>query len=499
VVGELQAAAAAFRRGVARHLEVSVPAGPGWVRVVAAALGGAGPVVHTLERASEDQLRGKGGPGRLAAADHGIVVVDVHDARPEKATAALTEAAVWGSVLPLPSKKKDDGPDLEPLPARVLIVVVGTDGGLKKWRDERPRVTSWIHRRVVVATDVPSTRDNARFLSERLRRFAAAASLDRPRVSALERLVEDAHAVGRRGRMITNTAYAEDVLLEAGSKPDREAVEAAMARIAERRSERAAAHRERLTNGRLRVRAAGTERGVVNGLMVYGSGREAYTIPGRISARVAVGREGVINVEREAKYSGRSFDKGVLLLSGFLRATFAHSAPLAVAASLAFEQSYGRIDGDSATVAETTAILSALSGLPCRQSVAVTGAMSQRGELLPVGSLSLKVAGWWRTCRALEAGDDAGVLVPAAAVPDLHLPREVVEDVEAGRFSVWAASTIEDALEVLLDRPAGTRRGGKYPAGSVYGRAAATLHRMSERLYPPRPARAASKKKKEEA
>jgi len=494
VLADLQGAAAAFSKGVARHVEVSVPATPGWTPVVADALSGAGPIVHPLTRAGEDVLRGKGFPGALARADYGIVVMSVHDAHPPKATEALAEAVEAGSVLPLPKKKGEDDVDPAPAPARILLVVVGTDAALKKWRDDRPRVAAWFHRRIQVGSDTPATREHARLISERLRRFAAAADLGRPRVSALERLIEDAHAVARRGRLLDDTTFAEDVLLEAGPKADRDAVEAAIARIKHRRGGREQAHRERLANGRLRVRADGREIGVANGLMVYSSGRSAYALPGRISARVAVGREGVINVEREAKYSGRSFDKGVFLLSGFLRATFAHTAPLAVAASLAFEQSYGRIDGDSATVAETAAILSALSGVPCRQDVAVTGAMTQRGELLPVGSLSLKIEGWWRTCRDLGAGDAAGVLIPVANLPDLHLSADLVAEIEAGRFAVWAVSTIEEAIEVLLDRPAGELREGKYRRPSVYGRAAMTLNRMSARLYPPRPSRKAAAK-----
>lgn len=466
-----------------RHVEVAVPNTPGWVAIVADALQGHG-TVHVMERASEERLRGRGEPGALAGASGGIVVIDVHDVRADKPSAALSEAVTLGTVLPLPMKKKgEEDKPLVAAEAEVLVVVVGPDSILKKWRDERPRVAGWIHRRISVSADVLAERTSSRLLAERLRRFAASADLGRPRVSALERLIEDSHAHARRGRLLDDTTFAEDALLEAGPKADRAAVDEAITRLRDRRANREIAHRERLTNGRLRVTASGATLGVVNGLMVYGSGRAAYTIPGRVSARVGVGSEGVINVEREAKYSGRSFDKGVFLLTGFLRATFGRTAPLGMTASLAFEQSYGGIDGDSATIAETTAILSALSGLPCTQSIAVTGAMNQRGDVLPVGSLSVKLMGWWEASKALGA-DAAGAIIPAANVLDLHLSPELVAAVDAGQFSIYAIDRVEQALEILLDCEAGVSGPRGYPDDTVFGAAAATLNRMSARLYP---------------
>jgi predicted ATP-dependent protease len=459
------------------------------MQVIAKALTGHGPDVHRVERGDELRLRGRGArAGLLAACDGGIVVIDVHDAKAPKVTQALSEAATLGSVLQMTKGKNGDEDASEPVPARVLLVVVGPESALKKWREDHPRVRDWARHRITLNADVPVARDAIRLLAERLRRFASEAGLATPTNGALAALIEEARASTRRGRIVDQLTFAEDVLLEAGAAKalDRRAVEAALDRIAHLGGSREAAHRERITNGRLQLSTRGGLVGVANGLMVYGSGRSAYSIPGRISARVAVGREGVINLERESKYSGRSFDKGVYQLVGYLRSTFAREAPLAVAASLALDQSYGRIDGDSATITEMVAVLSALSGLPCTQSIAITGAMNQCGDLLPVGSLSLKIRGWWTTCRDLGATEGIGVLVPRANLADLHLPVEIQRAIAAGTFRLWAVDTVQQAVEVALGRPAGELRDDRFPDDSVYGLAAATLAGMSTRLYPPR-------------
>ena len=487
VVGDLRATALAFGRGIRRHVEVVVPAGPGWIGVVVDGLSGHGPPVCALTRATEEQLRGRGGPGALAGAHGSIVVLDIHDVSPVPSINALSEAATLRTVLPLPLKRKDAEPEVPaPLPAEALVVLVGTDAAFKKLRDDRPRVSTWLRHRIIVQTDILASPSNGRLLAERLRGFAASAGLSVPTPGALGALLEQCRSGARTGRLTDGLTFAEDVLMEAadaGSALNRRGLEGALARMAARNGAKETAHRDRVASGRVLLSVEGGIIGVANGLMVYGSGRSAYSIPGRVSARVSVGHEGVINVEREAKYSGRSFDKGVFLLTGFLRATFGRTAPLGLAASLAFEQSYGGIDGDSAMVAETVAILSALSGLPCLQSVAVTGAMNQRGELLPVGSVSRKIVGWWTSCRDLGMPRGAGVVLPRANLVDLHLPPKTQNDIATGAFSLWAVDRIEDAVELLLGTPAGVLRAGKYPPKSVYGQAYAAAEAMSQRLY----------------
>lgn len=266
---------------------------------------------------------------------------------------------------------------------------------------------------------------------------------------------------------------------------ERRHLRAAARRIEQRRSVGEQAHRARLARGQVRVLTEGAQVGVVNGLMVYGAGKLPYAVPGRITARTAVGREGIVNVEREAKFSGRSFDKGVFQLHAFLRGTFAQASPLSLVAGLTFEQSYGKVDGDSATLAETLAVLSDLSQLPARQDIAITGGLNPRGEVLPVGSVTRKAIGWWRTCRDRGLTGDQGFALPLRSTPDLQLPEELLADVSAGRFAVWEIDHLDDAVELLLGRPAGRRERG-FARGSVYALVARRLDQMAARLYPKR-------------
>ena len=254
-------------------------------------------------------------------------------------------------------------------------------------------------------------------------------------------------------------------------------------------------HRERLSHHRLRVRTTGSEVGTVNGLLVYTSEGYRYGAPTRITATTAVGREGLINVERESKLSGKTFDKGVFLLAGLLRARFCRQHPLGMVAMITFEQNYGRIDGDSAAAAELAAILSDLAGAPVRQGIALTGSLSQRGELQAVGGTNPKIEGFYATCKDRGRVREQGVIIPRSNVEDLVLDDEIVDAARDGRFSIWPADRIEEALELLTGIPAGEPDAdGRYPPDTLLGRAQARLEQMSNRMFPPR---AGGKKKRE--
>ncbi len=239
---------------------------------------------------------------------------------------------------------------------------------------------------------------------------------------------------------------------------------------------------EWITEDVIRIDTEGRSVGQVNGLAVYDLGHHRYGKPSRITARVGVGREGVINIERQARLSGPTHDKGVQILTGFLRGTFALGVPLNMACSITFEQSYGGIDGDSASSTEIYAILSALSGLPIRQDVAVTGSMDQYGRIQAIGGVNEKIEGFFRVCEARGLTGTQGVLIPADNVGDLHLHPEVVEAVEAGRFHVWSCGTVEEGIELLTGVPAGTLEDGRWSEDGVYGRCQRRLEEMARLL-----------------
>ena len=217
----------------------------------------------------------------------------------------------------------------------------------------------------------------------------------------------------------------------------------------------AAKIRELIGQGTLRIRIDGQAVGQVNGLAVANLGDYAFGRPSRVTASVGVGAAGVINIERESKLSGRTYDKGVLILDGYLRNQYAGEHPLALSASIALEQSYGMIDGDSASVTELLCLLSALARVPIRQDIAVTGSVNQWGEVQAIGGVNEKVEGFFDVCRDQGLTGRQGVAVPASNVRHLVLRPDVVDAVREGAFHVWALENVDEGLELLGGIPAG--------------------------------------------
>jgi lon-related putative ATP-dependent protease len=241
--------------------------------------------------------------------------------------------------------------------------------------------------------------------------------------------------------------------------------------------------RELIDDGTIVIETDGERVGQVNGIAILDLGDHAFGRPSRVSARVSLGRGGIASIEREIELSGPIHSKGFMILSGYLAATYAQEWPLAVAATLTFEQSYDEIEGDSASSTELYALLSALSGLPIAQGIAVTGSVDQHGQVQAVGGVTRKVEGFYATCKAQGLTGAQGVVVPAANVRNLMLADEVVDAVRAGDFHVWAVRTIDEGIELLTGRAAGRRRAdGSYPAESVHGLVAERLAGYAERL-----------------
>jgi lon-related putative ATP-dependent protease len=245
---------------------------------------------------------------------------------------------------------------------------------------------------------------------------------------------------------------------------------------------------ESYRDGSILIDVAGAVVGQVNGLAVYQIGDYAFGRPVRITAATFMGRPGVINVEREADLSGRTHDKGVLILSGFLGSVFAQRHPLHLSISIAFEQSYNEIDGDSASSAELYAILSSLSGIPIRQGIAVTGSVNQKGRVQAIGGVNQKIEGFFEVCREKGLTGEQGVIMPVSNVRNLMLRREVVDAVRKRQFHVYRVSTVEEGIEILT----GVRAGrpdpeGRFPRGTVFGEVQATLKTYADRYRRARP------------
>lgn len=240
---------------------------------------------------------------------------------------------------------------------------------------------------------------------------------------------------------------------------------------------------EMIERGTIFVDTEGENAGQVNGLAVMQMGNYTFGKPSRITASVFTGKGGILDIEREAKLGGKTHTKGIMILKGFLGQRFAQQRPLSFTASLAFEQSYSMIDGDSASSTELYAILSALADLPIRQGLAVTGSVNQKGEVQPIGGVNEKIEGFYRVCKAKGLTGDQGVLIPAANVENLMLNKEVVEAVKAGQFHVYPVTTIEQGIELLTGIEAGTPdEQGLYPSETVFGKVMTRLEAIESAL-----------------
>lgn len=234
--------------------------------------------------------------------------------------------------------------------------------------------------------------------------------------------------------------------------------------------------RELVADGVLRVEVSGGRVGQLNGLSIIELGDHRFGVPSRISATVALGRGTVESIERETKLGGPLHNKGFLIVSGYLASMYARRWPLALRATLTFEQSYDEVEGDSASSSELYALLSALADLPLKQGIAVTGSVDQHGNVQAIGGVNDKIEGFFKVCKAKGLTGEQGVVIPSANLADLMLDREVVEAVAEGRFHVWAVDNVDQGIELLTGVPAGERQpDGEHPAGSVHRRVADTL------------------------
>ena len=215
---------------------------------------------------------------------------------------------------------------------------------------------------------------------------------------------------------------------------------------------------EMIEDGIILIDTEGAVVGQINGLSVYSLGEYSFGKPTRITARTSMGRGGVINIEREADMSGRTHNKGVLILSGYLNGKYAQDKPLTASASICFEQSYSGVEGDSASSTEVYAILSSLSGLPLRQDIAVTGSVNQKGDIQPIGGVNEKIEGFYSVCKAKGLTGTNGVMIPHQNVPDLMLKNEVVEAVKEGKFRIYPVKSIDQGIEILTGVKAGERK-----------------------------------------
>lgn len=419
--------------------------------------------------------------GSLLRADGGYLILDAHD--------LLQEPGAWRTLMrTLRSGKLEiiptDGSNTftpqslkpDPIPINVRVILIG-DGGLYYQLDAADQDFGDLFK-VLVDFDSEIERDKTavKQYGQVIARLVQDEELPHFDAGAVAALTEHgARIASRRGKVTARFGRIADVAREAaflaGQNEDdevqRDHVEDAVQRMRYRASLPSRNYIRLLEDKMIRLRIQGEVVGQINGLAVIHAGSLAYGFPARITATIGAGQAGLINIEGASELSGQIHTKGFYILGGLLRHMLRTNHPLAFSASIAFEQSYGMIDGDSASAAEACCLLSALTNVPLRQNLAITGAIDQLGHLQAIGGVNEKIEGFYDTCHALGLTGDQGVIIPKANAGDLMLRRDVVKACNNGKFNIYAVDTVHRALELFTGKPAGVLIDGAYPEGSL--------------------------------
>lgn len=390
------------------------------------------------------------------------------------------EAQGWSGALTL---------EPQAVPCALKVVMIGDRDIYYMLMEHDPEFAELFKVAADFEDDLPRTPDNeleyARLLAM-LARGARLLPLDR---GAVARMIEEgARFAEDAGRLSLQTRNMADLMREADhfareaarDRIGREQVEAALAARARRSARYPERVRQSMLEGTTLISTTGARAGQINGLVVIELAGERFGHPVRISATVRLGEGDVVDIEREAELGGAIHSKGVLILSAFLAARYARHQPLSLSASLVFEQSYAPVEGDSASLAELCALLSALTQLPIEQRLAITGSVNQFGEVQVIGGVNEKIEGFFDLCAARGLDGSHGVVIPAASVRHLMLREDVVEAARAGRFHIYPVTTVDEAMTVLTGVPAGEPDAkGSMPRGTLNYKVAAVLADMT--------------------
>ncbi|MAT99440.1 MAG: ATP-dependent protease [Anaerolineaceae bacterium] len=437
--------------------------------------------------------------GSLHMANGGYLILNAHDLfKHPEAWEALKRAIKSEEITVQPAAMMNSGQvlaktlDPEPIPLRIKIIMTGGVGLYYALFEQDEDFQSLFKVRADFDSTMP--RDEAaelayaNFVANRCHQegllhfdptavakiveYGSRLAEDRRKLSTLFGLVADtvreaSYWAGVNGRSLVTAHDVQEALAERMGRANR--LEEDMF--------------EQFLDGTIFIATEGSVVGQVNGLSVMDTGDYSFGLPGRITARTFMGDDGVIHIERETEMSGPIHEKGVLTLNGYLGGTYAQRQPLTLTASLTFEQNYSGIDGDSASSTELYALLSSLSEIPIKQSLAVTGSVNQRGEIQPIGGVNEKIEGFFRLCEARGLTGEQGVLIPASNIENLMLHERMVTAVAESKFHIWPISTLDEGIELLMGLPAGQRqKDGRYPEGTVHYAVQARLLQLAEEL-----------------
>ena len=432
--------------------------------------------------------------GSFLRANGGYLVFNLADAGAEAAVWPALKRTLRNMRIEIPSYdpltgQAGTGLKPEPVDLHVKVVVIGDSFTYQALYDHDEDFRSIFKVKADFDSSMPRSR---RALSDSVRVIAGVVRdekllpLDAGAVAAV--LEASARLAGRQDKLSTHFSDIADIVREAhywATKERRRTVSAAQVE----RALAARLHRvglveaklqEAFDNGQMLIDLRGRKVGQVNALTVFDFGDHIFGRPARITSQVSMGRSGIVNIEREANLSGPAHDKGVLILAGYLRAMYAQDKPLTLSASLAFEQSYGGVDGDSATAAEVYALFSAIANVPARQDLAITGSIDQRGQIQPVGGVNEKIEGFFDVCQARGLSGTQGVLMPAQNAADLMLRKDVVAAVRRRHFHIYPLRTIDDGIELLFGMKAGRRRRHRFEIDTLHRRVDDALFELAD-------------------
>ena len=438
-------------------------------------------------------------PGALHRANGGYLVLDANDLLQSGTSYAALKRALRNERVRIESAAEELGLPLaarlepQPVPLDLKVALVGPPDVYALLYELDPDFGQLFKVLAEFETEIELNHEN----TMRYAQFIAARCVDEDLQpfdrSAVARIVEEGvRLAGDRTKLSTRFGDISDIVREAeywarrrgGDLVTEEDVWASIDERVRRSNRLEMQIRDRMADGTVMIDADGSAVGQVNGLTVVGVGSHEFGQPNRITARVFAGRDGVISIDREAKLSGPIHDKGAMILAGFLNGTFGLDGPLTMSASIAFEQSYWGVEGDSASLAELLALLSALSDYPLSQGTAVTGSVNQHGNVQAVGGVSQKIEGFYDLCLRQGLTGEQGVLIPASNVRNLTLRWDVAGAVDEGQFHIYAAAHVAEAVALLTGRSAGAPDTlGRFASDTVFGAVQSRLNQFARRWH----------------
>ena len=368
----------------------------------------------------------------------------------------------------------------EPIPAQLKVIMIGNDYYYDVLSQYDAEFDKSFKIRADFDYEMPRTDENIIKIAQFIKGFVEREHTLEFDVSAVCAVIEhSSRSASRQDKLSTRFNYLSEILGEAftwAQMSNATVVTADHIRKAiTEKEQRLMLYKEKmdemLDEGVIMIDTDGAEIGQINGLAVLDMGSYAFGTPSRITATTSVGKSGIVNIEKEARMSGQTHDKGVQIITGFLGQTYAQKFPMSLSCRVCFEQNYNGIDGDSASSTELYCIISSLSKLPIRQDLAVTGSVNQKGEIQAIGGVTHKIEGFFDLCKKRGLTGKQGVLIPQSNVKDLVLNDEVVDAVKNGLFHIYPITHINQGIELLMQYPAGEKdKNGEYPEDTVHGK-----------------------------